>query len=69
MLDINWTYAKLIECVDGEEPMKPTTVFDFDQKEYRPCEVLDTNGNLTYVEFEDGSTDWVDNQSIEHRDW
>ena len=45
------------------------TVFDFDRNEYRECEVRECNGNLVYVEYPDGSTEWVDHQSVENRDW
>lgn len=45
------------------------TVFDFDRNEHRECEVQERNGNLVYVEYLDGSTEWVDHQSVENRDW
>lgn len=46
---------------------KRAQVFDNDFQE-REVEVLDRNGSLIYIERDDGTTDWVNNDQID-REW
>jgi hypothetical protein len=36
-------------------------------KDYESCETQETNGNLTYVVKEDGTSDWVAPHELEER--
>lgn len=40
-------------------------VFDWALEEYVEVEVKERNGNLAYVEKQDGSSDWVSNSELE----
>lgn len=39
--------------------------FDWDRLEEREIEVLERNGSLAYVEFENGDRDWIGREQIE----
>lgn len=45
--------------------MERRRYFDFERDEYRESEVIERNGNLVYVEFDDGEADWVTRQELE----
>ena len=43
--------------------------FDYEAEKFEPgVEVLEKNGNLRYVELEDGRRDWVTPQELDQED-
>lgn len=41
-------------------------IYDWSADNYKECEVVETNGNLSLVRFENGEEDWVSNQEVEN---
>lgn len=42
--------------------------FDWENDNFREGEIQDRNGSLSYVEYEDGHSEWIGNEQIEYLD-